>query len=231
MLAMTALSAWMLSCVAPAGAVDPPGDGAHGAVGHVAPEGVLELPREARSAVGRLIMQDFQGRMKPVDTLAHEIVRKVSKREGYEGWAPLDLYLSWLAAPDFWWKEPLLYVRHPGLKGLLGVPAVTTHVSAASLFGERGDYLLLGHVDAAHRTPDRERSKLQRKLIAFDERLNLLYLSLRGQTLRIFPIPDDPNDAWESGVKVFGRLPDSLRPRYQAAQFCPGRSPSKRSCS
>jgi hypothetical protein len=119
-----AILVWVFSGAVPARAQDPPEHAAH--AGHVAPEGVLELPPEARAAVGRIITQDFQGRMKPVDTLAHEVVRKITKRESYEDWTPLDLYLSWLATPEHWWDEPLLYVRHPGLKDLLGIPGRAT---------------------------------------------------------------------------------------------------------
>jgi cytochrome c-type biogenesis protein CcsB len=212
------LVAWGIACVGTAWAQGHPADAAHGAVTHGAPEGVLELPPEARAAVGRLVMQDFQGRMRPVDTLANEVVRKITKSESHEGWAPLDLYLSWLAAAEHWWGEPLLHVRHPGLKELLGVPADASHVSAAKLFGEQGDYLLVGPVDVAIRTPDRDRTKLQRKLLAFDERVNLLYLSLQGEMLRVFPVPDDPEDTWDSGSRVIGKLPEALRPRYQDAQ-------------
>ncbi len=82
----------------------------------------MTLSDPAREAASRLIIQDFRGRMKPLDTLAREMVMKISKsnRQGHHN--PVDQYLSWSLNPSFWWDKPLIAVRFPGLKDLLGVP-------------------------------------------------------------------------------------------------------------
>ena len=178
---------------------------------------VLSISKDLRQDIGMLITQDYQGRMKPIGTLALELVRKIVKRESYQGWEPLDLYLSWIANPQFWWQQPLIFVRHPGLKEMLGVSSDTRHVAPSILFDDQGKYLLRQAVEEAHRTPDRDRSKLQRKLIAFDERLNLIYLSLQGKSLRIFPIPNDPNNTWTNGNQIGEMIPEELHARYEAA--------------
>ena len=160
------------------------------------PVDVTLLPVADRAAVGRLVIQDYQGRMMPLDTYSRALIRKTSKTFTLPGWEPGDLLLSWLANPQYWWDQPLLYVRYPGLKDLLGVEAATSHVTPRSLFDERGQYLLIEAVQEAHRTSDRDRTKTQRKLISFDERLNLLYLALTGRSLRVFPVPGDDNNTW-----------------------------------
>jgi cytochrome c-type biogenesis protein CcsB len=193
------------------------GEHDHDHAASIDPRNVLGIPDGMRQDIGKLIIQDYQGRMKPVDTLARELIRKTTKKENYKSWAPLDLFLSWIANPQFWWHEPILYVRHPGLKKMLNVAPGTRHVSPQSLFDEKGGYLLGNAVAEAHRTPDRDRSKVQRKLIAFDERLNLAYLTLQGENLRIYPIPGDPKHSWTNGNKIAELIPADLQTRYQEA--------------
>ncbi len=176
--------------------------------GHQDP-GFVSLDEPARELASRLVIQDFQGRMKPLDTLAREMTMKVAKSTKFHKEHPVDMFLNWSSNPPYWWKQDVIGVRHGGLKKFLGVSEGTKRVSMASLF-EGNDYRLLQDVRAAHRTPDPERSKVQRKLISFDERFNLLYMTFQGSTLRLFPVPGDENNTWLSI--------EDVRPRLTAAQ-------------
>jgi cytochrome c-type biogenesis protein CcsB len=196
-----------------------PNDGTdHSGHNHaVSTTGFVALSDPAREAAARLIIQDFNGRMKPLDTMAREMVMKVAKRTKFEGREPVDQYLSWSLNANFWWDKPLIQVKHPGLKSLLGVDASVKHVSAASLFDAQGRYKLTEAVEEAHRTPDRERSKLQRQLISFDERFEMLYMTFRGSTLRVFPIPGDANNTWQDIAQTTARLDAAQKQQYGAA--------------
>jgi len=154
------------------------------------------LSPASREALRRLTVQDFQGRMKPLDTLSREMVMKITKRSHFEDWEPLDLYLSWMLSPRYWFDKPVIAVRFPGLKDRLGVDAATRAVSAGSLLDASGQYLLSADVEEALRTADRERSKLQRQLLTFDERVNLLFMNFQRSTLRLYPVPADENHTW-----------------------------------
>ncbi len=161
-----------------------------------------------REIFSRLAMQDFRGRMKPVDTYVRELSMKVTKRENFEEWEPADLYLSWVTNPRFWFNYPLLSVRFPGVKDLLGVSAETKWVSLASLLDQSGRYRLTEDVREALRTPDRDRNKVQRKLLKFDERAQIFNNAMGGGGVRLFPVPGDPNNTWvEPGE--FGSINDS----------------------
>jgi len=180
--------------------------------------GMTELSEEAREAASRLIIQDYQGRMKPLDTMAREMVMKVAKTSSYEDSHPVDLYLSWSLNPIYWWDKPVISVkRSPGMKALLGVSPETVYVSAASLFDEEGQYILSEKVRIAHRTPDRERSKTQRELIRFDESFNLLYICFREQTLAIYPLPGDANRTWGYFEEMSGKLNSEQVAEYESA--------------
>lgn len=195
-----------------------PNDGEdHTGHNHPVSAGFVELSKPAREAASRLIIQDYNGRMKPLDTMAREMVMKVAKRTKYEGREPVDQYLSWSLNPNFWWDKPLLKVKHPGLKKLLGVDPSTTHVSAASLFDQQGQYRLAAQIEEAQRTPDRERSKVQRALLSFDESFELLYMTFRGATLRIYPIPGDANHTWQDIQTTHPKLDAAQQEAFGAA--------------
>ena len=202
----------VLGLFQPARAQDP-SDGHN----HPVQSGFVTLSDPVREAASRLIIQDFRGRMKPLDTLARETVMKVAKRSKYEGREPVDQYLSWTTNANFWWDKDLVGVRFPGLKDLLGVDKATTHVSAASLFDASGSYRLADPAAEAHRTPDPERTKTQRKLISFDERFQILYMTFQGTELRLFPVPGDPNHSWNSYQKVESQLDEAQHAAYSAA--------------
>ena len=176
------------------------------------------LSGASRDRLGSLFVQDFRGRMKPLDTLSREMLMKVTKKSSYEGWEPLDLFLSWTVHPEHWLQEPLIAIRFPGLKELLGLSEDTDHVSAASLMDGQGRYLLGSKVEEALRTADRSRSKLQRKLLIFDERFNLLLMSMQGQTLRIYPVPGDENNTWEGSAEIFSELSGETLEEYRGVE-------------
>jgi len=163
------------------------------------------LSDPAREEAARLTIQDYRGRMKPLDTQAREMVMKVAKKTKFQGREPVDMYLNWVANPATWWDQPVIAVRYPGLKDLLGVDHAVKHVSPASLF-TNGQYTLSGAVEEAHRTPDRDRTKTQRKLISFDERFNLLYMTLRGSAMRMYPVPGDANNTWVEYAALEGKV-------------------------
>ena len=165
------------------------------AAGRPAPDGNF-LTDANRELARTLIMQDFRGRMKPLDTYVRELSMKITKRENFDGWDPVDLYFSWITESEYWFNQPVIAVRFEGIKDLLGVSAETRHVSGASLITQGRQYVLGDEIRTAQRTPDRDRSKLQRKLLTFDERFNIFYHAIGGGGVRLYPRPGDPDHTW-----------------------------------
>jgi cytochrome c-type biogenesis protein CcsB len=184
---------------------------------HITPR-VNFLSESAREALKRLMVQDFRGRMKPLDTLTRESLWKISKKGSLEGWEPLDLYLSWMTHPEYWFDQPIIAVRNPQLKGLLGISAGTKRISPNSLYDDSGHYRLAAEVEGAHRTPDKLKSKMQRKLISLDERFNVFFMTIRGLTLRVFPLPGDENNRWLAAADLEdAQMEAEVQREYQTA--------------
>ena len=181
-----------------------------------ASSGFVVLSDPARELASRLVIQDFQGRMKPLDTLAREMTMKVAKSTKFQDRHPVDMFLNWTANPSYWWDQDVIGVRHGGLKNLLGVSPETKRVSMASMF-DNGSYRVMEQVREAHRKPDPKRSKVDRKLLVFDERFNLLYMTFQGTTLRMFPVPGDDNNTWLDISDVTSRLTPEQSEQYTSA--------------
>lgn len=197
----------------------------HGGHGHshgpAQPEGpppTLQLSPEARDLAARLIVQDWRGRMKPLDTLARETSIKITRKAVFEGHDPVELFLAFAVVPTSWYHHPSIAVTNNGVKDLLRISHDQTHVSLAKVL-EGGRYGLQSDVETAQRTAPGNRSKTQQQLLRFDERVHLMYGALQGMSLRIFPVPDDPGNKWGGIQEALEAMPegDPRRAEYELA--------------
>jgi len=155
---------------------------------------------------GRLVVQDFGGRMEPMDTLAREVLSKISRRQSWEGLTADQMILGMLTNPRRFQNVKMIKIAHPGVVEKLGLPSGTQYASYEDMFDAKGHYKLADAVRAATRKADKERSKYERELLKVDERLNIEYMIFQGSLLRMFPRPKDASHKWVSpidAVKTF----------------------------
>ncbi|MEI6950068.1 cytochrome c biogenesis protein CcsA [Paraflavisolibacter sp. H34] len=166
----------------------------------------LLVPADKASAYGRLVVQDLDGRMKPLNTLANEIVRKLNGRSTIK--IPSGPNLIPLSAEQFLLAvqmDPVTFSALPLIKvdkeksrqvfAALGIPPVE-RVSFRQFVNDKGDYLLHDLVEEANRLKPAERSEAHKELLKTDERFNIFYALLTGDFLRIFPNKTDANNTW-----------------------------------
>jgi hypothetical protein len=70
---------------------------------------------------GALMVQDNGGRIEPIDTLAREVLRKVTRKESRFGLDADQIFLGMIIRPKEWQKVPMIKVSHPGVNELLGI--------------------------------------------------------------------------------------------------------------
>src|SRR5690606_29442316 len=63
---------------------------------------------------GHLLVQDFQGRIKPMNTHTLELLRKIYKKDKYIGLSPVQWFLSMQLDPAYWFVQPMIYVGKKG---------------------------------------------------------------------------------------------------------------------
>ena len=168
--------------------------------------GVWGIPEEKAAAYGRLIVQDLDGRMKPLNTLAHEIVRKIYGKSNIEldlpeGKIQLNPEQFLLAAqlnPEVWNKLPLIKIdqnKSAELFEILGKPSAP-YLSFSDFVSEEGEYKLSNQVEEANKLKPFQRTESHNELLKVDERFNIFYALLIGDFLKLYPNRLDDNNTW-----------------------------------
>jgi len=160
------------------------------------------VPVEQAAKFGKLVIQDFGGRMKPANTFASELIRKVSKSDTYQSLNADQVLLSIQQNPLLWYQVPFIYLKrgNDSLRRLAGVDEKAKYASFVDFFDNDGSYKLAKPLEGAYKaaTPN----QFQKDFIETDRRINLLYSAIEGKVLRIFPVPDDAKDKWVSFVEA-----------------------------
>lgn len=160
-----------------------------------APGEVHPVDAEQAKKFGMLLTQNHDGRLKPVSTLASELVRKISRKNKIEGLNPEQVLLGMLSNPFEWQSVPMIKVKHPDVKKLLGVEGnLAAYLDFINM--NQGSYKLSEYVSAAYNKKPAKRDMFDKEIIAVDERLNICYMLYNGELIRMLPNPADPYASW-----------------------------------
>ncbi|QNJ96624.1 cytochrome c biogenesis protein [Constantimarinum furrinae] len=143
-----------------------------------------------------VVVQDFKGRMKPVHTLSRELLRKVSRKESWNGLTADQVILSMFVNKQDWYDVKLVKLgKHEDVQKLLGVSG--EYASYKDFFTEAGDYKMRDEVRRVYEMDQKDRGVYAKELIKIDERLNILSMIFSGSLLKIVPNPQSPSNTWE----------------------------------
>ena len=163
---------------------------------------------------GALIVQDEGGRMKPINTFASELLRKLSGKDRYKDLSANQVFMSMMLNPGAWYSAEFIALgkkENDSLRHLIGVPEGTKYVKAIDFFDEKGAYKLRPFLEKATSTTNP--SNFEKDIKKVGERLSLLNMALGGQIVKIFPLLNDSNNKWISAVEYRGgqyEVQDSL---------------------
>ena len=159
-------------------------------------------PKEHADEFGHLVIQDLSGRMMPVNTYASEMLRKLSKSDTYEGFDANQVFLSIQESPQLWYNVPVIYLKAKkadSIRSLIGVNKEDKYATLADFFNDRGEYKLAPYLDEAYKA--QVPNGFQKEFKEADQRVNLLFNTVEGMSLKIFPIPNDSNNKWISNYE------------------------------
>jgi len=158
-----------------------------------------ELPvinKEQAKDFGMLLIQERDGRIRPVSSLASEVLRKIARKDLYKGQTPEQVFLGILVFSEKWQNEPMIRVNHPELQKLLGLSGKYASFSQIVDFHSQDSYLLRNYVETAYAKKPSNQSKFDKEVLKVDERVNIFYMIISGTFLRVFPVPDNENHKW-----------------------------------
>jgi len=148
---------------------------------------------------GHLVIQDTDGRMKPVNTYASELLRKLSKNDRYKTYDANQVFLSMQESPQLWYNVPILFLKTKKadtIRTLLGLETSAKHAALVDFLDPNLNYKLAPYLEDAYSA--QVPTAIQKIFTETDQRVSLLFNTLEGSAMRLFPIPGDENNTWVS---------------------------------
>ena len=190
-----------------------------------------QIDQQQADFFGNLLVQDLDGRIKPINTLASECIRKISRKSGFKydtGNKIVDLnvnqvFLGMHMMPQVWQRIPIIKADTDKTGDLLDTieQGKNGFYSFVSFLDKDGNYLLSADVENANKKKPSERNEFDNEVLKIDERFNILYNLFTGNYLKIFPKKDDENNTWFSYTHDFndfteenGRFAKNILPSY-----------------
>ena len=169
---------------------------------------------ETAKLFSTMVVQSGMGRMKPVDSLNHEIVNKLTRKSTLLGLNANQVVLGMLSRPEIWRNIKMLKIKTPKLKKELGVDVARTHLAFSEVFNDDGSYRLKDLVNKVNAMNPNERGTFEKDILKLDERLNIAYMVYYGNLFNIFPRPadnhghDNGNNKWYNPIDAMDQFHD-----------------------
>lgn len=150
---------------------------------------------------GHLLVQTYDGRFEPLNSLTYDIMHKLSRKDNFEiedkgKMEAMQVLIDMLIEPEFWKQQKMIYVREQSVKDVLGIK--DKYASFSDFFDKDQKYKLQTFVDEAFRKKQSEQNTFDKEIIKVDERVNIFMMVIRGSILKIFPVQDSPENKWIS---------------------------------
>ncbi len=158
---------------------------------------------------GYLLVQNYEGRIVPMNTQALDVLRKLYKKDEFKGSDGKSLdanqwFLSINTDTPSWTMVPIIKV---GAKGgdLLKKKTKANddgYTTLMSMFPSDGKgnlhYVLEEDYQAAFRKKPGDQTNYDKEVIAVNDRVQVFNEFFSGQFMRIVPVQNDPNNTWHS---------------------------------
>ena len=158
----------------------------------------FKVSDEHAAKFSRIIIQDFGGRMKPANTFASELLRKVSEKDTYNGLNADQALLSMSMLGEIWYDVPVILLKrgNDSIRKIAGLDSKVKYAAMSDFFDNAGNYKLSRLLEDAYR--EKVPNKFQEDFIDIDKKINLLNWAISGQILKILPVPNDKGNKWVS---------------------------------
>lgn len=167
-----------------------------------------KIDRDHADKFGYLLVQNYEGRIVPINTQALDVLRKLYKSDKFKGSDGKYLtanqwFLSINTDTASWTMVPLIKVNKGGAALKEKVKAnAEGYTSLMSLFptDQNGalHYVLEEDYQEAFRKKPAEQSKYDLAVIDLNDRVQAFNEFFSGQFLRIVPVQNDSNNTWHS---------------------------------
>lgn len=162
----------------------------------------VKIDQAHATRFGRLLVQNIDGRIEPINTLALEILRKLYHKDSFYSLDANQFLLSATVQPFSWAQVPFIKVGTKGGNSILDAVKANAegYTSMFNLLhlGQDGQprFVLEEDYQRAFAKKPAEQNNYDKELIELNDKLQVMQYLLNGQYLRVLPVPDDPNNTW-----------------------------------
>lgn len=161
----------------------------------------VKLSKSHAANFGSLLVQNFDGRIEPINTLALEILRKLHHKDQFYELDANQFLLSVSTQPFDWAQVPLIKVNAKGGPELLNrvkadPKGYTSLLNLITLKDNKATFVLEDEYQQAFAKKPADQNSYDKELIELNDKLQVMQYLISGQYLRVLPIPNDPNNTW-----------------------------------
>lgn len=168
-----------------------------------------KISKEHADKFGYLLVQNFEGRIVPINTEALDVLRKLYKRDEFKGTDGKSLtanqwFLSINTDTPSWTMVPMIKVGTKGGDELMKKTKADEdgYTSLMNLFPADANgnltYILEHDYNTAFRKKPSEQTNYDKEVISVNERVQIFNEFFSGQFMRIVPVKNDANHTWHS---------------------------------
>ena len=188
------------------------------------------ITKEHADQFGYLLVQNYEGRIIPMNTQALDVLRKIYKSDSFKSSTGKSLdanqwFLNVNTDTETWTMVPLIKVGDKGGELLKKKTKANEegYTSLMNLFPVNPatgniQFVLEDDFNAAFARKPAEQSKYDREVIAINERVQIFNEFFSGQFMRIIPVKNDPNNRWNSWLD-YNFEPDLESQKVMAPYF------------
>ncbi|MBS1572633.1 MAG: cytochrome c biogenesis protein CcsA [Bacteroidetes bacterium] len=180
-----------------------------------------KISPEHADKFGYLLVQNYDGRIVPMNTQALDVLRKLYKKDNFQSESGKTLsanqwFLSVTTDTPSWSMVPLIKIGSKGGDELLKKTKANAegYTSLMNLFPPDGrgglHYVLEEDYNTAFRKKASEQTNYDKEVIAVNDRVQAFNEFFTGQFMRIIPVKNDANHRWNSWLN------DQLQPDDEA---------------
>ena len=151
---------------------------------------------EFSNEFGKVLLQDFGGRIKPLDTIASEYVHKITSKDGFLGLNNVQIFLGTMVYPQYFRQMKIFDTKSPQLRKLLGNDAKKSRIAAIDAYAKDGTYILHNYVESANIKPLKNQDTFDKDVIALNEKLYMFGLMYSAKILRVVPDDNAQSNQW-----------------------------------
>ncbi len=151
------------------------------------------ISAEQSELLSTMAVQDFRGRIIPFHSLCDQLLRKLSRKNTYQGKDAVTTILSMHMYPEFWMYEKVIYVPS-NLKEAFGIK--DNYANYMDLSDGQGGFKLMDDYNKAFQKLESKRNEFDKKLIKVVEKFQIMNQIFMWAYMKIIPMKSDPSQTW-----------------------------------